>query len=384
MKEKIPAKKRMRTGFTTGACAAAAARAATLGLLTGEVPPHVGTLLPNGQWVDFTVTDGHCTQDRAHAVVIKDAGDDPDCTHGAHLTADVRILPGEAGAIRLHGGAGVGCVTMAGLGLDIGGPAINPVPRRSIDENVREAAGSLLDRDGLEVTISVPGGEDMAKKTLNARLGILGGISILGTTGIVRPYSTSAFRASVIQGIQVAAEQGNHCVVLTTGGRTEQFTMRELPELPTACFIQMGDFLRYALDTAAKCKLREVIIGGMVGKLTKMAQGETITHAGRAEVDTGLLADIAAEIGVDASICDDIRAAETARYASERINALGFSDQFHAALAQRVVTVVGARYAGKFRLRVLMCDFDGKKIAEAIGDHPTPPARRTRPSEKKS
>ena len=179
-----------RTGFTTGACSAAAARAAVLGLVHGAVPEVVDCLLPNGDTVRFAVNDGRCdvsTADApatAHAMVIKDAGDDPDCTDKAHLTADVRVLPGEAGVVRLCGGFGVGTVTMAGLGLEVGGPAINPVPRRNIEDNVRAAGAPLLAHAGLEVTISVPQGVEMARKTLNARLGILGGISILGTTGI--------------------------------------------------------------------------------------------------------------------------------------------------------------------------------------------------------
>ncbi|MBA3904189.1 MAG: cobalt-precorrin-5B (C(1))-methyltransferase, partial [Rhodocyclaceae bacterium] len=216
-----------RTGFTTGACSAAAARAATLGLISGEVPPSVVCRLPMGKDVTFAVQDGRIEGEGAariaHAVIVKDAGDDPDATHGAHMTADVRLLPHRAGEILLEGGAGVGTVTKSGLGLEVGGPAINPVPSRNIRENVREAAGELLDHDGLEVTLSASGGEEMAKKTLNARLGILGGISILGTTGIVRPYSTAAFRASVVQAIDVAANQGQTRVVLTTGGRTEKF-----------------------------------------------------------------------------------------------------------------------------------------------------------------
>ncbi|MBI3772655.1 MAG: cobalt-precorrin-5B (C(1))-methyltransferase [Gammaproteobacteria bacterium] len=363
-------KKGTRTGFTTGACAAAAARAATLGLSHGQVPESVDCLLPNGQTVQFAVTEGQCTKTQAHAVVIKDAGDDPDCTHGAHLTADVSLLTDAPGAVILEGGAGVGTITMAGLGLDVGGPAINPVPRRNIEENVRAAAGTLLAINGLKVIISVPGGEEMSKKTLNSRLGIIGGISILGTTGIVRPYSTAAFRASVIQGIQVAARQGQDTVVLTTGGRTEKFVMRELSQLPSSCFVQMGDFLSYALDTVVEENIKHVVIGGMVGKLTKMAQGETITHAGRAEVNTTLLAELAQSIGVAANICDDIRNAETARYAAERMEELGLVDAFHHALAQRVITTLGARYPQKFSLKVLICDFDGNKIAEATGNTP--------------
>ncbi len=358
-------KKGARTGFTTGACSAAAARAATLGLAAGRVPESVECRLPNRQLVRFAVADGRCDDRWAHAVVVKDAGDDPDCTHGAHLTADVYLKPGAPETVLLKGGTGVGTVTMPGLGLEVGGPAINPVPRRNIEENVRAAAGDLLKRTGLEVVISVPDGEKMAKKTLNARLGIVGGISILGTTGIVRPYSTAAWRASVVQGVQVVAGQGQDTVVLTTGGRTEKFVMQELPRLPPACFVQMGDFLRYALDTAAEEGIRQVVIGGMVGKLTKMAQGETITHAGRAEVDTDLLAELAREVGAPAEVCEAIRGAETARYAAERMQALGLYTAFHEALARRVIATLAARYPGKFRLRVLVCDFEGHKIAEA-------------------
>jgi len=358
-------KRGTRTGFTTGACSAAAARAAVLGLVHGAVPEVVECLLPNGQLVNFTVNDGHTDGVRAHAMVIKDAGDDPDCTDKAHLTADVVLRPDLPGQVLLQGGFGVGTVTMPGLGLAVGGPAINPVPRKSIEHNVRLAGEPLLDDAGFEVAISVPQGLEMARKTLNARLGILGGISILGTTGIVKPYSTAAYRASVVQGVQVAATTGADVVVLTTGGRTEKFVMEEMPGLPQACFVQMGDFLRYALGAAVKAGLPRVVIGGMVGKLTKIAQGETITHAGRAEVDTGLLADLCAGIGVPADVCADIRAAETARYASERVAELGLVAEFHAALAQRVWRTVTERYPGKFQLKVLVCDFDGRKLAEA-------------------
>ena len=355
-----------RTGFTTGACAAAAARAATLGLISGHVPESVECVLPNGDLVNFTVLNGLSDGKSAHAMVIKDAGDDPDCTDKAHLTADVFLRQDLPGKIILSGGVGVGTVTMPGLGLEVGTAAINPVPRKNIAENVRAAALSLLDETGLEVRISVPQGLEMAKKTLNARLGILGGISILGTTGIVKPYSTAAYRASVVQGVQVAASLGLGGVVLTTGGRTEKFVMEEMPDLPAAVFVQMGDFLSYAISAVIRHGIKHVVIGGMVGKLTKIAQGETITHAGRAEVDTGLLAELAAAIGVNADICNDIRHAETARYASERMEQLGLVTEFHTALAERVVHTLNSRYCDQFSLHVLVCDFDGRKIAEAI------------------
>lgn len=355
-----------RSGFTTGACAAAAARAAALGVLTGEVPATVVCHLPNGHEATFPVVDarveGEGTARTAHAVIVKDAGDDPDATNGAPLTADVRVLPGAAGEIVLKGGPGVGVVTKEGLGLEVNGPAINPVPRRSIGDNVRAVAAELLEHDGLEVTISVPGGDEMAKKTLNARLGILGGISILGTTGIVRPYSTAAFRASVVQAVDVAAKQGQSSVVFTTGGRSEKFAMAQLPELDESCFVQMGDFVKAAFATAVKRKMPRVYVGAMAGKLTKMAQGLAVTHAWKAEIDRELLAECAIEIGAAPDLVAEIRSAETARFAAERLEALGLSAEFHRALACRAIRSLKACYPGPYRLTILVCDFEGRFI----------------------
>jgi cobalt-precorrin-5B (C1)-methyltransferase len=355
-----------RTGFTTGVCSAAAARAATCGLLSGEVPSSVVCRLPNGSEASFAVLDGRVEgaglERVAHAVIVKDAGDDPDATHGAHLTADVRWLPQRAGEIALQGGAGVGIVTREGLGLAVDGPAINPVPQRNIRDNVRAVAGDHLAVDGLEVTISVPGGEAMAKKTLNARLGILNGISILGTTGIVRPYSTAAFRASVVQAVDVAAKQGQTSVVFTTGGRSEKFAMRQLPTLDEACFVQMGDFVKAAFATAIKRRIREVYVGAMVGKLTKMCQGLAVTHAWRAEIDRDILADAARSVGAPGALVEEIRAAETARFAAEKLSRLGLTVPFHRELASKAIRRLKGQYPGDYRLAALVCDFEGHLI----------------------
>lgn len=364
-KKRLRKKRGTRKGFSTGANAAAAARAATVGLVTGNIPAQINCLLPENNEVQFSVSACHLKQGHAYVELIKDAGDDPDVTHKAVITADVKLLPKQAGMFRLKGGKGVGIVTQAGLGLEVGGAAINPKPREYIEQNVRLGAGRLLDEVGLEVTISVPKGETLAKRTLNSRLGILGGISILGTTGIVHPWSTAAFRASVVQGIEVSARQGNDTVVLTTGGRTEKFTMRELPDLPNGCFVQMGDFLRYALDSVVEHKIPKVIIGGMVGKLTKIAQGETITHAGRNPVNMQLVASIAEEAGAPAEVIERIRQAETARFASEEMLKLGISMKFYNALAARVIRTLMERYPNQFHLRVMICDFEGNKITEA-------------------
>ncbi len=353
-----------RKGFTTGACSAAAARAAAIGLITGQVPEQIESLLPNGQRVNFSVTDGFCDARHAHAVVIKDAGDDPDCTNQAHLTVDLEVLSEQPNEIILAGGEGVGTITMRGLGLEVNGPAINPVPRKNIQDNIREVADKLLQEQGLKVTISVPDGVEMAKKTLNDRLGIIGGISILGTTGIVHPYSTAAFRASVVQGIEVAAKQGLDTVVLTTGGRTEKFTLRERPDLQPASFVQMGDFLGPALDAAEQQGIEHIIIGGMVGKLTKIAQGEIITHARRNPVNTELLADIARTAGAPETVCAAIAENETARYAGEVMEEQGLVAEFYQELSKCVVNTLKSRYPDKFDYSILICDFEGQKLSE--------------------
>ena len=342
------------------------------------MPADVICCLPNGQDIGFAVSEGRVEGEGAarwtHAVVVKDAGDDPDATNGARLTADVRLLPGAAGEIVLRGGPGVGIVTKEGLGLAVDGPAINPVPRRSIGDNVRAAAAGLLERDGLEVTISVPGGEAMAEKTLNSRLGILHGISILGSTGIVRPYSTAAFRASVVQTIDVAANQGQKSIVFTTGGRSENFAMRQLPELDESCFVQMGDFVKAAFTTAVKRRLPRVYIGAMAGKLTKMGQGLAVTHAWKTGVDRDLLADCAIEVGAADDLVAAIRSAETARFAAERLQTLGLAVEFLRALAKRAIRSLKACYPGSYRLTILACDFDGEFIVRVdeneVGEAP--------------
>ena len=374
-----------RTGFTTGATAAAAATAATLGLVRGTVPTQVECELPNGMRVSFAILDGRLEHvdglERAHAVAIKDGGDDPDATHGAHITVDVYRIPRGKPEVVLEGGPGVGTVTRPGLGLALGEAAINPVPRRNIAANVAAAGAPILQAgDGLTVRISVPGGEEMAKKTLNARLGILGGISILGTTGIVRPFSTAAWRASVVQAIEVAAAQGQTTVVLTTGGRTEKCAMRSFPLLDEACFVQFGDFVKAAFTSALRHGMRHIVLGAMVGKLTKIAQGLSVTHAWREEVDRALIAETAQEIGAPAGLVAEIGAAETARFAAERLAELGLAIAFHRALAARAIRSLRDRYPGPYRLTVLACNFEGEAIVSVDDAAPAPALRPATPA----
>jgi cobalt-precorrin-5B (C1)-methyltransferase len=370
-------KQALRTGWTTGTCAAAAAKAATTALHTGEICETVEIGLPSGQRVRFPVDTCTLTPQntaeapsQAEAVVVKDAGDDPDVTHGARLTATVRWRrePG----IELDGGVGVGVVTKPGLGLELGGPAINPVPRAMITQ----AIGEVIDlaQSGIQVVISVPGGEQMARKTTNARLGIIGGISILGTTGIVRPFSTASWRASVEQAISVLAAQGEDTVVLCTGGRTEKGAMTMLPRLPEVCFVEVGDFTGAALRRAVEHGLARVVFAGMAGKLTKLAAGVLMTHYTRSKVSLELLRDITLAAGGDQDLAGRVALANTARHAAELWDEAGLLAAAGHELCGRAARVL-RRFCAELavggqqtipEVHVIMVDFTGQtKIAEA-------------------
>lgn len=310
--------------------------------------------LPNGEPVRFPVRVAERRGDVGYAAVIKDGGDDPDCTHRAELWAQVRLR--DDGAIELVRGEGVGVVTKPGLGLPVGGPAINDGPR----QNIREEVAKLTPR-GADVTLGITNGEELATKTLNARLGILGGLSILGTTGIVHPYSTAAFRASVAQGIDVAHNLGADHVVLTTGGRSERFGMELLAHLPEPAFVQMGDFIGFALDHAVKVGMRTATIVGMIGKLSKMADGRTMTHAAGSEVNTALLAEVARGVGADDALCAAIAAGNTGRHVQELVVSAGLSGFFDA-LCERVSIVLSAHLKAPMRVEVFLVDFSGPAL----------------------
>ncbi len=348
-------RKGLRTGFTTGACAAAAAKAATRCLVKGTMLSDIETTLPNRTRVTFALTRCERVDLRAICSIIKDAGDDPDCTHGAELIAEVelRTEPG----IEIRGGHGVARVTKAGLGLEIGGPAINPIPRRNITEMVGE---ELADSPyaGAVVTISVPGGEEMAKKTTNARLGLLGGISILGTTGIVRPYSTAAFKASVMQEIDVAAAGGLRDLVLTTGGKSERYAMALYPQLPEQAFIQVGDFIGVGVKQCAKRGIVRAVIVGMMGKLSKMANGKMQTHVAGSEVDMEFLASLAAELSASDELVTSIRQANTARHVLELCREAGLVG-ITSLVCKKVVEHCQRHAGGMLPVQACLVDFGG-------------------------
>jgi cobalt-precorrin-5B (C1)-methyltransferase len=351
----------MRTGFTTGACAAAAAAAATRALLS-RAPVTVSTIaLPAGFDATFPIARCEIGAEQALCSVIKDAGDDPDVTHGAEICATVRKT--DTPGIELRGGEGVGTVTLPGLGLEIGGPAINPVPRRMIRGEVARAAGDTLVCGGLVVEISVPRGEAIAKKTLNARLGIVGGISILGTTGVVKPYSTASYRASVGQGIDVAAANGQHEVVLSTGGRSEQF-VQALLDLPEICFVEMGEFTGYALKRAVQRRMHRATLAGMIGKFSKIAQGHFMTHVAGNRVDPVFLAALAARAGASSELQRQVAAANTARHVQELAQRAGLAPFFEL-VAQAAATSSHAHVRGALAVEAILFDFDGAVLGRA-------------------
>jgi cobalt-precorrin-5B (C1)-methyltransferase len=298
----------LRRGWTTGTCAAAAAKAAYAALLTGEFPDPVEVTLPRGERPSFALATTRQDPGSATAGVVKDAGDDPDVTHGALICATVRMgAPGSG--VSFRAGEGVGTVTRAGLPVAPGEPAINPVPRRMIGDAIAEvAAGRAAD---VEVEISIPSGQALATKTLNGRLGIVGGLSILGTTGIVVPYSCSAWIHSIHSGIAVARAAGLTHIAGATGASSETGAQK-LYGLPEIALIDMGDFVGGMLKYLRRHPVPRVTIAGGVAKMTKLAQGLTDLHSKRGAVDLVALANLAAAAGGSAQLCERIIAANTA------------------------------------------------------------------------
>ena len=298
----------LRYGWTTGACATAATAAAYTALLTGSFPDPVQITLPKGQQPAFALAREQLGDGWASASVVKDAGDDPDVTHGALITATVR--PGTPGTgVAFVAGPGVGTVTKPGLPLAVGEPAINPVPRQLMTAAVTELAGGTP--PDLVVEISVAGGEEIAKHTWNPRLGILGGISILGTTGIVVPYSCAAWIDSIRRGIDVARATGHQHVAGCTGSTSEKVAA-QLYGLPEDALLDMGDFAGAVLKYLKRHPIPRLTIAGGIGKLSKLADGHLDLHSGRSQVDLRFLAELARSAGGQATVVEEVLAANSA------------------------------------------------------------------------
>ncbi|MGO9558966.1 MAG: cobalt-precorrin-5B (C(1))-methyltransferase [Acidimicrobiales bacterium] len=356
LSDEVAARRRgLRTGWTTGTCASAAAKAAAIGLDSGRLPEIVEVELPGGKRVSFPVEMPEGPRAPV-AAVVKDAGDDPDCTDGAHMTAEVAWAQDSEAETELRAGHGVGVVTKPGLGLPVGAPAINPVPRRMI----LLALSEVTDRP-VVVTFSVPGGREMAAETTNDRLGILGGISILGTTGIVRPFSTASYRASVVQQIDVAAAQGETHCVLSTGHRSETLAMSLLPGIDPVCFVEVGDFTGIALRRIASAGMTGCHLVAMAGKLTKLASGVMMTHFHRTDVDTEVLAEVAREAGAAPEVVAAATATATARHFAEVCVERGDLRPLQL-LTERARVSCVTHTKGKIDVAVWMSDFEGEQV----------------------
>jgi cobalt-precorrin-5B (C1)-methyltransferase len=340
----------LRSGYTTGACAAAASKAALLALIRQQPMDRVAIELPAGQTVIFALHSCTFANSEGRASVIKDAGDDPDVTHQAEIVSKVswQSEPG----IAFRRGVGVGLVTKKGLPVPPGEPAINPAPRKLIGATLEGVLGDHgLGGRGLAVEISVPKGEELARKTFNPRLGIIGGISILGTTGIVVPYSTSAWVASVTQEIDVAVAQGITELVLVVGERGERLA-RQHWRLPEEAFVQIGPFFGHALRHTARAGVQTVRLTAMIGKLAKFAAGSESVHSSASSQDFVFLADLARTAGADDALCERIIRANTAQEVAELVSGQGL-DAFYEGLVQRAWRFA-AGLAGK-SLTVSVC-----------------------------
>jgi cobalt-precorrin-5B (C1)-methyltransferase len=339
----------LRRGWTTGACATAATKAALMGLWGGTFPSVVSITLPKGETPEFVVVGAVQGDGWAEAGIVKDAGDDPDVTHG--VTVIVRVARSMGGVV-FKAGAGVGTVTKAGLPIGVGEPAINPVPRAMMDEMVAEMASEYGENPDINITVSIPDGAEIALKTWNPRLGIKGGLSVLGTTGIVRPFSCAAWIASIHRGIDVARANGQTHVAGCTGNTSERI-VQGLYGLPDHAMLDMGDFVGGMVKYMRRNPVQRLTIGGGIGKITKLAQGAIDLHSGRSQVDFDMLAVWA----------DDARVAK-ANTALEAYEIAG------APLAARIAKEAVAQAALQFRegapmLDVVVIDRAGTIIGRA-------------------
>ena len=308
--------KPLRSGLTTGSCATACSIAAAHALLGNKEDSIVSITLPKGKIVELTIKSYQLNDGLVGRLVrtstIKDAGDDPDVTHGAEVFVELRLTP-QAGII-LKAGRGVGIVTRDGLALEVGEPAINPVPQKMIREHLQKIAQQYNYFGGFEVSVGVEKGEQLALKTMNPRLGIIGGLSILGTTGIVRPFSCAAYIASIHQGIDVATTNGYRHIAASTGSSSEA-VIRDHYQLPEIALIEMGDFVgavfKHLKNNRQRIKLDKLSICGGFGKMTKLAQGHLDLHSKASSIDLDFLADQVTELGASPELVAQVKNANT-------------------------------------------------------------------------
>ena len=346
----------LRRGWTTGACAAAAAAAAFRALLTGKFTDPVTIRLPRGERPSFPLAHASLDESAASAGIVKDAGDDPDVTHGVEVVATVARAAAGTG-VTFRAGDGVGTVTRPGLALAVGEPAINPGPRRMIEAALAVVAAELGQPADVTVTVSIPGGEALALKTLNGRLGIVGGLSVLGTTGVVVPYSRSSWIHTIHRGVDVARASGIGHIAGATGS-TSQAAVRDLLGLPEEALIEMGDFAGGLLKYLRRNPVARLTIAGGFAKVCKLAQGHLYLHSARSRVDFDNLAEMLTGLGAEAAMVEAARHANTARQVLEMARGLPLADL----MAARARSMVLATLAGRTAVAVMVFDGAGALI----------------------
>jgi len=396
---------KLRCGFSTGTAATAAARAALRHLVTGEASRCVAVRLPMGIFLPVLISESHLIDEGVRASVIKDGGDDPDVTHHAEIQATVKWLPGKCAKAQPHApliclvaGDGVGIVTKPGLPVRIGEPAVNPVPRMMLAENLTEEflqwdlkkpwsaeseicyvapgkahvflpfsrSADSLDEIMLEVELRVPRGLELARHTLNPRLGIMGGISILGTTGIVKPFSHEAYKETIQAELSVAASNGCKAIVLSTGGKSERFARHIVKDWPEEAFIQIADFFAFALEEARQKGFERVVLSVFFGKAVKMAQGHPYTHAHTVPLDLGPLAGQARADGYPSAFCRELAGANTAREALDLLIA-NHADHLIRTVASGVLGQSSRIIANSMAVRLFLFDYDGSLLLDLEG-----------------
>jgi len=355
--------KELRTGRTTGSCATAAAMAGTLYLLTGETLAQIDVPLPPGGLLAVPIDRYEPTDIGVRVTVIKDGGDDPDATHGHDIQAVVSIDRVSTGMLSVHidGGRGVGRATLPGLPVEVGQAAINPDPKKQIETGVRQAAEGM-ECGKVSVIVEVPGGEEIAKKTMNPRLGIKGGISILGTQGIVKPYSHDSWRATIEEGLDVAKAQGLTHAVFTTGRRSERLYLEAYPGTSELALVQAADFFEFSMQAAAKRGFSRVSWSLFFGKLVKQAQGLSYTHAKTHPVDFQQLADWCGEAGCSMLHRQQIMDANTARQVLELLNGDPDRPRLIKLLIKHAKKAAEDFSGGQCSVDYAVFDFDGTRL----------------------
>ncbi len=358
-------RKKLREGFTTGTAAAAATKGALQFLFTGSHLSPISVTLPENRRLKLPSHRYFQEGNTFLCSVVKDGGDDPDVTHGAEIGARVRVLGATEGETEIvfKAGEGVGRVTKPGLPVKVGEPAINPVPRQMIQwavEEVLDACGAEKAQK-IEVEIFVTDGEALAKKTINPRLGIVGGLSILGTTGIVRPLSHKAYKETIEAALSVALAAGDE-LVLSTGGKSERFARRLLTHLPEESFVQIADFYGFSLKAAAKSGFSKITHAVFMGKLVKMAMGLYYTHASSGNMDLGIVGKIALETGESEELSGRLASANTARHSLEIMEETGTTSKIIPSLVKKAISVSKKHSKGKLDIHLLLFDYSGQLI----------------------